>query len=67
MEMEELEITIGTDGRIQVKVNGGKGTGCLDLTKGLEAAAGVVEERERLPEYYQDACGTEHCTVGRKP
>jgi hypothetical protein len=53
MDMQELEITIDSEGQIQVKVNGAHGAGCLEMTKNLENAAGVVESREYLPAYYE--------------
>src|SRR5208337_1798936 len=49
MDMQELEITIDNEGRIQVKVTGAHGAGCLEMTKNLEHAAGDVEGREGLP------------------
>jgi hypothetical protein len=53
MEMQEIEITIDKEGRVLVKVNGAHGTVCHDLTKNLEDATGVVEERTYLPAYYE--------------
>jgi hypothetical protein len=53
MEMQEMEITIDRDGRIAVKVNGAHGADCLAVTKNLEEAAGVVEERIYSAEYYE--------------
>ena len=53
MEMQEMEITIDKEGRIRVKVNGAHGADCLAMTKYLEEAAGVVEERTYSPEYYE--------------
>jgi hypothetical protein len=53
MEMQELEIIIDNEGRIQVKVTGAHGAGCLEITKNLEQAAGDVENREFLPAYYE--------------
>lgn len=53
MEMQEMEITIDKEGRIVVKVNGGHGAECLALTKNLEDATGVVEERVYSAEYYE--------------
>jgi hypothetical protein len=52
MEMQELEITIDKEGRVQVAVRGVKGEGCLGLTKNIENAVGMVEEREHTAEYY---------------
>lgn len=40
MELQEIEVTIGKDGQIQIQVRGVKGTKCLELTKELEEALG---------------------------
>ena len=53
MEMQELEITIDREGRVQVAVRGVHGDGCLGITKNIENAVGVVEEREYTAEYYE--------------
>lgn len=53
MEMQELEITIGKDGRVNVAARGVKGEGCLALTKNIEQAVGRIEEREYTAEYYE--------------
>ncbi|MCL4297030.1 MAG: DUF2997 domain-containing protein [Anaerolineae bacterium] len=51
MELQEIEIVIGQDGRVQLQVRGVKGLTCLDLTKELEAVlGGQVEAREMTPE-----------------
>jgi hypothetical protein len=65
MEMQEMEITIDLEGRIQVKVNGAHGADCLALTKNLEDAAGVVEERVYSPAYYEQPVNAqEHQKLG---
>ncbi|MFA4877485.1 MAG: DUF2997 domain-containing protein [Methanoregula sp.] len=53
MDMQELEITIDKNGRVQVAVKGVKGEGCLALTRELEKAIGHVEERGYTAEYYE--------------
>jgi hypothetical protein len=53
MEMQEMEIVIDNEGRITVKVNGVHGPGCLAMTKGIEEAVGIVEERNCTSEYYE--------------
>jgi hypothetical protein len=53
MEMQELEITIDKEGRVQVAVRGVKGEECLGLTKNIENAVGTVEERKYTAEYYE--------------
>lgn len=51
MELQEIEVIIGKDGRVQLQVRGVKGLACLDLTRELEAAlGGQVEAREMTPE-----------------
>ena len=47
----ELNISIGPDGGIQIEVKGVQGKSCLDLTKDLEEALGVVTDREHTSEY----------------
>jgi Protein of unknown function (DUF2997) len=58
-QKKELEITIGPDGNVSVRVKCGDGTTCVDDTKFLEAAlGGQVENRELLPEYYDGTVST---------
>ena len=62
MEMQEMEITIDREGKILVKVNGVQGPACLALTRNLEDATGIVEERTHLPAYYEQQVNTEQVT-----
>jgi hypothetical protein len=57
MDLQEMEITIDKEGRIQVNVKGVQGTGCLAFTRELENALGVVEQREYTADYYQQETG----------
>ncbi len=51
MDVQEVEVTIGKDGKVQVHVRGVKGEACLDITRALEGAlGGQVELREMTPE-----------------
>lgn len=50
---QELEISIGPDGNVQIEVKGVKGGNCTDITKEIEEALGVVSAREYTSEYYQ--------------
>jgi hypothetical protein len=53
-EKKELEITIGPDGKVEVKVKCIKGQSCVDETKFLEEALGdTIESRELTSEYYE--------------
>ncbi len=40
MELQEIEVTIGPDGKVQIQVRGVQGMKCLEITKELEAALG---------------------------
>lgn len=50
---EEMEIIIGESGAVSVQVSGVKGGKCLDLTKDLEEALGVVVSRDKTGEFCQ--------------
>lgn len=66
MEMQELEITIDREGRVQVAVRGVHGEGCLGLTKNIENAVGTVEGRKYTAEYYEQPVGvSDYYTVNR--
>jgi hypothetical protein len=55
MEIQEIEVIVGKDGRVELTVRGVKGPACLDLTRALEAAlGGVVLNREMTPESLED-------------
>lgn len=54
-EYQKIEYLIGKDGKITEKVIGGSGETCVSTTSGVEAALGSVENRELLPEYYEDS------------
>ena len=56
---KELEISIGPDGNVSVRVKCGDGTTCVDDTKFLEEAlGGGIKARDLLPEYYENNVGT---------
>jgi hypothetical protein len=55
MEIQEIEVTIGKDGQVQVQVRGVKGKKCLELTKELEEAlGGEVLARVMTPEAVEE-------------
>lgn len=56
MNIEEITVSIGPDGKVQLEVRGVKGDGCLDLTRALEAMlGGDIEAREMTPEASENA------------
>jgi hypothetical protein len=48
-----MEIEIGRDGKVNIKVNGVQGVECLEFSRFLEEALGDTVEQERTSEYYQ--------------
>jgi hypothetical protein len=52
--MKKMKIRIDRKGKTKIQVEGGSGTDCLDFTRSVEDALGVVEERELLEEYSHD-------------
>ncbi len=49
----ELKIEISPDGEITLKVEGVSGEACLELTKDLEEALGLVTDRQKTSAFYQ--------------
>jgi len=52
-EKHEIQFTIDDDGNVSFEVKGVKGKKCLEITKDIEEALGVVVNREHTGEYYQ--------------
>jgi Protein of unknown function (DUF2997) len=55
----EMEIEIGRDGKVSIRVNGVQGAECLEFSRFLEEALGETVEQERTSEYYQVPAATE--------
>jgi hypothetical protein len=51
-QKQEIQFTIGPDGKIAFSVRGVKGSGCEAIAQAFEAL-GKVEVRERSAEYYE--------------
>jgi hypothetical protein len=66
MDMQELEITIDKEGKVQFAVSGVHGEGCLGITRNMENAVGTVEKREYTAEYYEQPVSvSDHRAVHR--
>ncbi len=48
MAQKRIRVRINRDGRVEIKVENAVGDECLAFTRGLEAALGVIESRQRL-------------------
>ena len=48
--MQEIKITIGKNGKVNLDVAGVKGSACSDLTKSIEKALGRVEVTKKKSE-----------------
>jgi Protein of unknown function (DUF2997) len=55
----EMEIEIGRDGKVNIKVKGVQGSECLEFSQFLEEALGETVEQELTSEYYQAPVSTE--------
>lgn len=54
MEIQELEVFIGQDGKVSYEVKGVKGKKCLDITKGIELdLGGEIISREETSEMHE--------------
>lgn len=61
---EKIIITFDEVGNPTIEVQGVKGKKCLELTKPLEDALGVVQSRQKKPEFYQRVTVEEHLRQG---
>ena len=61
MDMQELEIIIDIEGKVEVKVRGMHGPECLKTTENIENALGDVQKRAFLPEYYESTVTQRTC------
>jgi hypothetical protein len=66
MDMQELEISIDKEGRVQVQVRGIQGQECLIASQNIENSLGDVQTRVFLPEYYEQPVAPITCEQIRK-
>ena len=50
---QEIEFTIKEDGSIDIAVKGAKGKSCMEVTREIEEALGIITNRTYTSEYYQ--------------
>lgn len=51
--MHKVIVTIKSDNKVEVKVEGHSGHTCTDITKALERALGETESDTKTEEYYK--------------
>ena len=49
--MKELILKVNEDGSCEIEVKGAKGKECMQITKEIEEAMGVVADRKYKPEF----------------
>jgi hypothetical protein len=52
MKAREFDVTIGSDGIVEVHVKGYKGRGCLEAAKLFEQIVGQLQAQRLTAEYY---------------
>jgi len=50
---KDIFFTIDENGEVKIEVKGAPGEDCMKLTREIEEALGLVEERSMTAEYYQ--------------
>jgi hypothetical protein len=50
---QTIEVIVAPDGAIQIDAVGFKGADCEQATQFLEEALGVVQQKQKKPEYHQ--------------
>jgi hypothetical protein len=60
-----IEVIVAPDGAIQIDAVGFKGADCEHATKFLEEALGVVQQKQKKPEYHQRTKTRNQQRIGR--
>lgn len=53
MSKEQIVVTVGVNGEIEISAEGFKGKGCEAATKFIEEALGLGGTRTKKPEWFQ--------------
>jgi len=66
--MQTINVDIAPDGAVSIDAVGFSGPDCEQATKFLEDALGVVEQKQRKPEYHQRrTCNRNQQVRGGRP
>jgi hypothetical protein len=52
MSSKKMRIRITSDGKTEIRVEGGEGDDCLAFTRAMERAVGKVKQRELTADYH---------------
>jgi hypothetical protein len=63
MEQQTIRYRIRPDGRVEQLVEGVKGLACEQLTEGIEARLGALEQRQPTAEAYDTAEQRQHAST----
>lgn len=61
---QELDISIDAEGNVAINVIGSKGKKCLEITKDIEDALGIVVNRDKKPQFYETESSSNFITTG---
>lgn len=53
MTQREFELTIGSDGTVELQVKGYKGKSCLEAARWFEQLIGEIKSQTRTGEFYE--------------
>lgn len=59
MNIETVDVVIHPDGRVELKINGVKGSQCMNITAELERLLGGKLDRELTSDYYEQPTAEE--------
>ena len=60
MPQREFDITIGSDGSVELHVKGFKGKGCLEVVKMFETIVGEAKSQRNTSEFYEPEENVQH-------
>lgn len=62
---KKIVVRIGKDGKAKVSAYGFSGQSCLDVSKAIEEAMGVIQDRSYTEEFYAIERGVEQVKQGQ--
>ncbi|MGI9242684.1 MAG: DUF2997 domain-containing protein [Verrucomicrobiales bacterium] len=66
MPQREFDITIGSDGTVEVQITGYKGKRCLEIAKMFEEVVGEINSQRETSEFYEPDEAAQISVEGRQ-